>query len=105
MVTILFDRARISLLLNDVLNALSWENYGTVSGKMKCDIANCRCYMQKNQTNKKRKTSSVQMSTLFFSSTSYLKTDTCTPYLKTFKLMCSLCLFVLTALLSKKCHH
>ena len=54
MVTILFDRARISLLLNDVLNALSWENYGTVSGKMKCDIANYRCYMQK-KTNKQKK--------------------------------------------------
>ena len=72
MVTILFDRARISLLLNDVLNALCWGNYGTVSGKMKCDIANCSCCMQKKQTNKKRKTSSVQMSTLIFSSTSYL---------------------------------
>ena len=53
--TILFDRARISLLLNDVLNALWWGSYGTVSGKMKCDIANCSCCMQKKQTNKQKK--------------------------------------------------
>ena len=54
MVTILFDRARISLLLNDVLTALCWGNYGTVSGKMKCDIANCSCYIKK-KTNKQTK--------------------------------------------------
>ena len=53
MVTILFDRARISVLLNDVLTALCWGNYGIVQFLFV-------------QTNKKRKTSSVQMSTLFF---------------------------------------
>ena len=35
MVTILFDRARISLLLNDVLTALCWGNYGIVQFQAK----------------------------------------------------------------------